>query len=692
MTTKSLPELLAPAGSRESFEAAISGGADAVYFGGERFSARARAKNLTLPEIDGCLRECRARGIKAYAAINTRLRGGELRDALEDAYDMLSLGTDAIIVADTGLAMLLRETFPEAELHASTQITGTTAEDAQVLERLGFSRMVCPRELSMDEVKRLCAASPIDIEMFIHGAHCVSVSGQCSMSYVMGGRSGNRGDCAGPCRLPFGTGFGKGDGRTPRGAALSLKDMCLSAHICDIIDSGVRSLKIEGRLKGPEYTYGVVKIYRRLLDERRCATPDETARLSEYFSRDGFSDGYIKNRYGNMLGTKKDTEIRQDKERFPVPAPAKVPICGKLSLHTGMCAELTLTAPTGSATATGDVLFEAVGNPPTEESLRRSIAKLGQTPFVLESLEIDTDGVCGISASALNGLRRNAVDMLLFAPAVVKSEADIPTGNAEPPCAAVPVAMLTSVSQLTEAVAEYFGRIFIPMSDFLDGTGDRFPDHVGVSLPDVMYDSQTDTVRIAAERCAREGRAVMVHTLGELAIAVSVGAEAVCSHRFVVYNATSAAVLKKLGADVVTLSPEVSTGTAREVSKFAKTAVVTGGRMPLMLCRRCPMSDGGRNCALSRAGGFDGKTKPRICRGYLTDRTGAVLPAVGDRYCMTTIYNSVPTWTDMTERDMISLGIGEAVYIFSGESAAECDRVVRMLKRGLAPHEYRKLK
>ena len=326
-----LPELLAPAGSMDSAMAAIAGGADALYFGGESFSARARAKNLTDDEICALMRECKGRGIKGYGAINTRLRDGELADAAECAYGMLSAGVDALIIADLGLAMLLRETFPEAELHASTQISGTSSADAETLAGLGFARMVCPRELSMDELRTLVQKSPIGIEMFIHGAHCVSVSGQCSMSYVMGGRSGNRGDCAGPCRLPFDAGLGNGDyGKKPRGHALSLKDMCLASHMEDIITMGVESLKIEGRLKGPEYTYGVTKIYRTLLDEKRNATPDEVARLSEYFSRDGFSDGYYGLRYTNMLGTKKDTEIRQDKERFPVPNAPKVPVKGRL--------------------------------------------------------------------------------------------------------------------------------------------------------------------------------------------------------------------------------------------------------------------------------------------------------------------------------------------------------------------------
>lgn len=686
-----LPELLAPAGSAESFAAAISAGADAVYFGGERFSARARAKNLTPDEVRQCLRECRARGVRAYAAINTRLRDSEIPDAVEAAWDMLTAGTDALIVADPGLVRELRRTFPEAVLHASTQITGTSAADAAVLAEMGFSRMVCPRELSLEEVQTLVKESPIGIEMFIHGAHCVSVSGQCSMSYVMGGRSGNRGDCAGPCRLPFGAGIGSGDGRRPSAFVLSLKDMCLAGHVREIIDSGVESLKIEGRLKGPEYTYGVVSIYRRLLDERRDATPDETAMLSEYFSRDGFSDGYLRGRYGSMLGTRKDSEIRQDHERFPVPAAEKIPVKGSLRLHCGEKATLTLTSPTASATVIGEVLAPAMGNPPSDESLRKSVSKLGQTPFVMESLTVDTDGICGIAASALNQLRREAADMLCAPPAVVRSDAPAEEPDDVPsPDKAIRAVTLTSADQLTPSVTDYFDEIYVPMGDFAESAA--WHNKVGVSLPDVLYSGLIDEVKRTAARAAKEGRRVLVHTLGELAIAREAGATAVCSHRFVVYNSGTARTLREMGAAAVTVSPEIPAMAARSIGKAASAAVLAGGRMPLMLCRRCPISDGGRNCPHRRIGGYDGKTKPGICRGHLTDRTGATLPAVGDRYCMTTVYNSVPTYTDLTPADAARNGIAVMMHTFAAESAEECDKAVKLMRDGRTPKEYRKLK
>lgn len=687
-----LPELLAPAGSVESAAAAIAGGADAIYFGGERFNARARAKNLSTGEIDDCLRECRARGIKAYGAINTRLRDGEMGDAVDAAWKMLSLGADALIVADLGLAELLRYTFPEAVLHASTQITGTCSADAAVLESLGFSRMVCPRELSLSEVRTLVKKSPIGIEMFIHGAHCVSVSGQCSMSYVMGGRSGNRGDCAGPCRLPFGAGFGCVEhGQKPRDYALSLKDMCLAAHIREIIDSGVESLKIEGRLKGPEYTYGVVKIYRELLDGRRDASPDDIARLAEYFSRDGFSDGYLCNRYGNMLGTKKDSELRRDKVNKPVPSAEKVRVSGNARLYCGDVARLTLNTPIGSVSVEGEILSRATGNPPSEESVKKSLSKLGNTPFVMDKLTVDTDGECGISASALNGLRRKAVEKLLAPAPVVRTDTELSRHDkCQMPVRAVRAAVLASADQLTETVEEYFDEIYIPSPDFADTA--QLSEKVCLSLPEIMYEALADDVRDAVRNAAELHRRVLVHTLGELAIAAKAGAEFVCSHRFAVYNSYTAQRLRLMGAEAVTLSPEVSVNAVGAMAKSAPVSVLAGGRMPLMLCRRCPISDGGKSCRMGRIGGFDGKTKGTVCRGYLTDRTGATLPAVGDRYCMTSVYNSVPTWTELDENTAAAAGITRMMHIFSAETPNECRSIVKMLESGTAPAEYRKLR
>ena len=299
-----LPELLAPAGSAEALYAAVSAGADAVYFGVGTFNARMNAKNLAEGELAEATAYCRRLGVKTYVTLNTQLYGGEVYAAAETARGLYNLGVDAFITADIGLARVLRSAYPEIEIHASTQMTGQNEMSAQVLSEMGFSRMVAPRELSLADIKALCEKSPIETEIFIHGALCVSASGQCLFSSVIGGRSGNRGQCAQPCRLPYSCGKGQG-------YPLSLKDLCLASHMEEIISSGVASLKIEGRMKSADYVHGVVKIYRRLLDEGRNATADELEALARLFSRSGFTDGYFTGKIdSSMLGVRTEDDKR----------------------------------------------------------------------------------------------------------------------------------------------------------------------------------------------------------------------------------------------------------------------------------------------------------------------------------------------------------------------------------------------
>lgn len=710
-----LPELLAPAGSADALLAAVSAGADAVYFGAEKFSARARAKNLAADEMKELFGECRARGVRTHGALNIRMRDAEFCEALALAEEMLTLGADALIVADAGLAREILRRFPEAELHASTQITGTGTADAEALSALGFRRMVCPRELSLGEIRRLAAASPIPIEMFIHGAHCVSVSGQCLMSCVLGGRSGNRGDCAGTCRLPFAV-ENIPAGRGPA-AALSLRDMCTAGHIRDIIASGVASLKIEGRQKSAEYVYGTVKIYRSLLDERRDADPEETFELARLFSRDGFSDGYLRGRYVSMLGQRQDADHARQNAKPPaaIPAPGRVGVTGRLRLFCGERVSLTLSSPHGNAEVFGGEVSLAVGNPPPKESLRRSIAKLGATPFELRSLEIDTDGRAGISAAALNELRRAAAAKLL-APAGVRRADSSDNADAGESCTAESQALrsrtipsaaelpalryrtipsaaekirrtaeIAFASQLTDSVRGYFDEVYLPLADFLELAEKEAGEAVGVSLPAVAYDAYDGKIARALELAGEAGAPVLVHTVGELRTAVSAGCRAVASHRFSVYNSRTAGILAEMGASCVTLSPEIPYRAAEKFSEFAPVAAVTGGRLPLMLCRRCPTSDGSRLCPHGRAGGFTGDSHCGVCKSALLDRTGARFPVVGDRFCMSVIYNSVETYSDATEPELLAAKISSTVHIFSCESARECDALVDRLRAHVAP-------
>ncbi len=293
------PEVLSPAGSLEAAYAAVAGGADAIYIGGKMLNARMNAKNFSDDALAECIRHCHENGVKVYVTLNTAVLDRELKSALDYADMLYSLGVDALIVSDTGLASAFKDRYPEMGIHASTQASGHNAQCAKALSELGFDRMVCARELSETDIKTLCEQSPIEIEQFVHGAMCVSQSGQCLASAMMGGRSGNRGVCAQPCRMSY-------NGAHP----LSLKDMCLANHAKTLTESGVSSLKIEGRMKSPSYVYGVTKIYRRIIDEDRNATENEIKELAAIFSRGGFTDGYYTECVGSdMNGVRAEADI-----------------------------------------------------------------------------------------------------------------------------------------------------------------------------------------------------------------------------------------------------------------------------------------------------------------------------------------------------------------------------------------------
>ncbi|MBR6513837.1 MAG: U32 family peptidase [Clostridia bacterium] len=315
-----LPELLSPAGSPEALRAAVAAGADAVYIGGSAFNARINATNFTIEQIKEAADYCHKRGVRLHVTVNILILDREMIDALEYIKQLYLCGVDALICADMGLAREVHRLFPDLELHGSTQMSGHNLEAAKLMADMGFARMVTAREMRRDDIAYLCKNSPIDVEIFIHGAICVSHSGQCLMSSLIGGRSGNRGLCAQPCRMQYNGGY-----------PLSIKDMCLATHIPEIIDMGVRSLKIEGRMKSPDYVYGVTRIYRRLLDEKRSATPNEIKELEALFSRSGFTDGYYAGKISKAMNgirsesdkaatyksSKKQTEAKPKEEIEP---------------------------------------------------------------------------------------------------------------------------------------------------------------------------------------------------------------------------------------------------------------------------------------------------------------------------------------------------------------------------------------
>ncbi len=668
-----LPELLAPAGSSESLHAAIEAGADAVYFGGELYSNRMRAKNFTSEELIGAIRLCNTFGVSSYITMNTRLRDRELPSALAAAGELYDAGATAFIVADLGLASSLRESLPAVELHASTQMTGIGSLDAKALSSLGFSRMVCPRELSREELFELIKNSPIDIEMFIHGAHCVSVSGQCLMSWAMGGRSGNRGECAQPCRLPYKVSSARSGKISSH--PLSLKDMCLARHIPEIIGSGVASLKIEGRLKSADYVYGVTKIYRSLLDDRRAATDEEVALLDGIFSRGGFTDGYFRKKYFSMTGMRSE-DATSSGERF-TSLTRKIPLRAKLVLEPLKPAGLILSDGDVSAHVLGDTVQEAKSAPVKIDSLYKNISKLGGTPYSLaeEDFGCSISGNVFLAASQVNSLRRYAVEKMVEEKIKKYSRSDrrSPAEQVLPKISVerIKTAEFANKTSVPDVAYEYFDIVFLSDTD-----GVPYPEKAGLALSPWCSD---DTVRTSLGFFAKTGgKHVLCHTLGQIKCAIDEGLTPTASLRLNLTCAKAADTLAEMGVRRLILSPELNSAAVRDIAKAVPICgAVVYGKLPLMLLRKCLMIDSG----CSRRCGGEGCLLPT----WLSDRKGARFSVLPTGHMTNLIVNSVPLYT----ADSIQKfgNISTEHFIFTDESPAETENIIFAYRNGLSPEE-----
>lgn len=426
-------ELLAPAGSYEALTAALAAGADAVYLGGAAFGARAYAKNLTEEEILRGIDYAHLHGKKLYLTVNTLFKEEELEEQL---YPFLlpyyRQGLDAVIMQDLGAVQAVRQWFPELPIHASTQMTVTGSAAARMLERQGLSRVVPARELSLSEINRIHRTTGLEIECFVHGALCYCYSGQCLMSSLIGGRSGNRGRCAQPCRLPYEV-YEKGKRLGERGEdfVLSPKDMCTVEILPEILKAGVTSLKIEGRMKKPEYTAGVVSVYRKYLDlyeqdpGRYRVLSEDRKKLFDLYNRDGFNQSYYRVRNGReMIALKNEKQVigsrrgqRNEQlfyeiQRDYLGKELVLPVSGYLTLCEGMPAALTAYAGEICVTAEKGNVEKAQKQPLTEERIRAQMKKTGNTDFYFESLEIYMDEEIFLPVQLLNDLRRETLELL----------------------------------------------------------------------------------------------------------------------------------------------------------------------------------------------------------------------------------------------------------------------------------------
>lgn len=430
MKEKKRAELLAPAGSFASLKAAVAAGADAVYMGGARFGARAYAQNADQDEMIAAIEYAHLHGCRLYMTVNTLFKENELGELYEYLLPYYKAGLGGVIVQDLGALSFIREHFPGIELHASTQMTITSVYGAKELKRLGCCRVVPAREVSLEEIRRIYDETGMDIETFVHGALCYCYSGQCLMSSLIGGRSGNRGRCAQPCRLPYrvyeqenGTAVNKEDQK----CVLSMKDLCTLDILPQILEAGVFSLKIEGRMKSPRYTAGVVRIYRKYLDryleygsEGYYVEPEDKKELLDLFDRGGFTSGYYTRHNGrDMIALKEKPEFREtNKELFDfldreyVETEKKEPVEGYAYLAEGLPSVLTLTCGDISVTVSGQEPQAAKNQPMTREKVIRQLGKTGATAFEFTELEAEVCGALFLPVQALNELRREGFEAL----------------------------------------------------------------------------------------------------------------------------------------------------------------------------------------------------------------------------------------------------------------------------------------
>ena len=672
-------EILAPVGSEEMLRAAVFSGADAVYLGFSGFNARTGAGNFDADSLQEAVRFCHARGVAVHVALNTTVYGTEL-SALEQAIRAVAAsGADAVICQDLAVATLIGKIAPQLPRHGSTQMSVHTLQGALELKELGFTRVVLARELSLPEVEHITKHCGIETECFIHGALCMSVSGQCYMSAFLGGRSGNRGSCAGPCRLPF-EANALPEGKPGRLHHLSLKDNSVIDKLDKLQALGVASAKIEGRLRTPEYVAAAVSA---CLAGREGRAYDRDL-LKNAFSRSGFTSGYLDGKIdGTMFGVRSEADAEQTKKTLPMLRElyrrerSRVPVQMKLEIEEGG-EKLTVTDADGNkAFAYGDAEPQPARTDPTE-SLNRSLTKTGGTPFTAEKITVEMDGGSWfIPGSAVNELRREALDVLLK-----KREVLRPWPTTEEHVAALPQrtlpprrtlrARFERWEQVPERALDGVEYLILPIAQ-----ADRVPREwrakTILELPRVMFGAlEQDTARRIAATQDAGFAGYEVSNIAHLRLCR--GLPMTGGFGLNITNNVAAQFYAEQGLSSLLILPEVKDSDIASIAparngKPVPTGVMIYGHMPLMLTRACPLQNI-HDCA------HCDKT------GVLTDRKAKKFPVrcgLGVR----TIYNPVPIY--MGDKPG-ALAVDYGVAYFTLESREEAAQILDMI-RTHAPFE-----
>ena len=640
-------EILSPAGSPEALKAAVLSGADAVYFGASAFNARMNASNFTDDVLAENIRYCHERGVSCHGTLNTLVSQRELPQALATAEKLIAAGIDALIVQDVGLASELKKR-SDIPLHASTQLTVHNLDGILFAEQMGFDRVVLSREVSRKELEYMAARSPLEIEIFGHGALCMCYSGQCYMSSLIGGRSGNRGECAQPCRLPYAGGY-----------RLSLKDLCLLKYYNELEGMKIASLKIEGRMKSPEYVSAITAAY-AAAKRGEAYSPETEAYLAGVFSRSGFTDGYYTDRIGkSMFGTRSETINRVDLPTREYPRLA-------LDLSVRPHGEdLLCTARCGSYSAEGTLPCSPARNRATSpEEIREAFGALGNTAYYLSGFSAELPENSFVPASAVKQLRREMIERLTEMRCMIShSWKDLPLSYEK----AIPVSgrregFFLHPDRIPDGVD--LDRIWVPLPALREhpDLSERFGTKLGFVLPRILRDDEKQKAeRLVAEWKASGVTDALCGNAGHLPFCFSHGLTPHGDYGLNVYNPVTRDEYLAKGCADVTLSFELNAAQLRDLTT-ERTGVVVYGRLPFMIFRNC----------LKKNHGSDETLTDRMGKEFL------LTCAYGYR---NELWNADRLW--LADKPVARLGFQR--FLFTDESREEIIAVLDAYRRGDPP-------
>ncbi len=668
-------ELLSPAGSPEAVVAAVQSGADAVYMGFGEHNARRGAKNFSDEEFDSAVRYCRVRGCKVYVTLNTLVSDREISDAVKLATHASALGADAILVQDLGLARVLRCALPDMPLHASTQMSIHNLAGVEAAAEMGVKRAVLARELSLDQIRFISERSPIELEVFVHGALCFCHSGQCYMSALIGRRSGNRGACAQPCRLQYSLG-GRMDNYP-----LSLKDNCLITYLKALEQAGVACVKIEGRMKRPEYAAVVTGIYSRAIREGLEPTELELRQLETAFSRQGFTDGYLKGETGaQMFGVRGEP----DKEAAKLFATARrdyagsemrrVPIKFFAIIKADVPARFAVEDMQGNKVLKdGPIPQKAENQALTQQSVHDQFYKTGGTPYFCSEVSAVIDEGLFLPAAVLNEMRRALIDALTEERKkplerrigqLPKVPADVkPLGRPKL------IMQVSTAEQLSPALSELKpDYIYVPLECLVREPEAVLPfvreGAVPVAvLPRVITDSDTDEIAEMLSKVKKMGvDEALIGNMGHIKLARLAGLDIRGDFGLNTYNSDTMQVLGAAGFLSATASFELRMSQLRDMRKPISTEMLVYGRLPLMVSDQCVIKNSAGQC----------NCQNNVC---LSDRTGQVFPVMKEFGCRNVIFNAHKLYLADKLDDCVKCGVWGVRLLFTNENAEECVRV-----------------